>query len=191
MRTRIRRAMIGDDRSIARVHVEGWRETYPGVVPDRVLNRLDVEDRRWFWRAALIERSGDRDFFVAESGGRVVGFGVCGEEQVGLEEFDGEFHALYVLRAGQGRGLGTRLMREMAAALAARGRTAATVWVLRDNWRARRFYEKLGGRLIADRPLDFDGTRVMEVAYGWTDITPLACAATSRGAAGRGTTWLP
>lgn len=184
MRARIRRATIEDDRNIACVHVEGWRQTYPGIVPDRVLNRLDIEDRRRFWRTAIVDRRADRDFFVAELDRRVVGFGVCGEEQVGLEAFDGEFHALYVLRAGQGRGLGTRLMREMAAALVERERTAATVWALRDNWRARRFYEKLGGRLIADRPLDFDGTRIMEVAYGWTDVTPLACIATPRSAAG-------
>ena len=97
-----------------------------------------------------------------------------GPEQVGLRDYSGEFHALYVLKVGQGQGLGTRLMTTMAAALTVRGMTAATVWALRDNWKARRFYEKMGGKLVSDRPLTFDGTQVMEVAYGWGDITPLA-----------------
>jgi hypothetical protein len=32
----------------------------------------------------------------------------------------------------------------------------------------------MGGVLVSDRPLMFDGTQVMEVAYGWVDVTPLA-----------------
>jgi ribosomal protein S18 acetylase RimI-like enzyme len=39
-----------------------------------------------------------------------------------------------------------------------------------DNARARAFYEKLGGQLLAERPLDFDGTPVWEVGYGWPDV---------------------
>lgn len=62
-------------------------------------------------------------------------------------------------------------MTTMAAAMTLRGMTAASVWALRDNWKARRFYEKMGGKLVSDRPLMFDGTQVMEVAYGWGDIT--------------------
>jgi ribosomal protein S18 acetylase RimI-like enzyme len=170
----VRPALAGDDAAIAHVHVEGWRETYPGIVPARVLERLDIESRRLYWRSAIVNGRMAETVFVAEVDGTVAGFGVCGREQVGLRGYDGEFHALYLLRYAQGRGLGTRLMAAMARSLIERGMAAATVWALRDNWRARRFYEKLGGRLIADRPLDFDGTRVMEVAYGWTDVSPVA-----------------
>lgn len=174
MNALVRPARMGDDAAIAHVHVEGWRETYPGIVPARVLDRLDTESRRLYWRSAIVNRRMAETVFVAEVDGTVAGFGVCGREQVGLRDYDGEFHALYLLRHAQGRGLGTSLMAAMAHSLAGRGMAAATVWALRDNWRARRFYEKLGGRLIADRPLDFDGTRVMEVAYGWTDVSPVA-----------------
>ena len=33
----IRRARAGDARAVARVHVESWRTTYPGIIPDRVI----------------------------------------------------------------------------------------------------------------------------------------------------------
>jgi ribosomal protein S18 acetylase RimI-like enzyme len=170
----VRRATPDDDRIVARIHVAGWRETYPGIVPASVLARLDANGRRGYWRSVITDRRSPADVFLARFDGADVGFGVCGREQVGLEGYQGEFHALYLLRAAQGRGIGTALMAAMASSLIERGMTAVTVWVLRDNWRARRFYEKLGGRMIAERPLDFDGTCVMEVAYGWADVTPIS-----------------
>jgi ribosomal protein S18 acetylase RimI-like enzyme len=175
---RIRRARLDDAAAVAYVHVAGWRETYPGIVPARTLASMDVFSRTRYWAQVLDNKRNRTDIFVAEmpidGEERVVGFGVNGPEQVGLRDYSGEFHALYVLKVGQGQGLGTRLMTTMAAALTTRGMTACTVWALRDNWRARRFYEKMGGKLVSDRPLMFDGIQVMEVAYGWSDITPLA-----------------
>jgi ribosomal protein S18 acetylase RimI-like enzyme len=175
---RIRRARLDDAAAVAHVHVTGWRETYPGIVPARTLATMDVISRTRYWAQVLDNKRNRTDVFVAEipvdGEDRVVGFGVTGPEQVGLTDYSGEFHALYVLKVGQGQGLGTRLMATMAASLVLRGMTACTVWALRDNWRARRFYEKMGGVLVSDRPLMFDGTQVMEVAYGWVDVTPLA-----------------
>jgi hypothetical protein len=34
----------------------------------------------------------------------------------------------------------------------------------------RRFYEKLGGRLILEKPIERGGQPFMEVAYGWNDL---------------------
>jgi GNAT superfamily N-acetyltransferase len=167
---RIRAARPSDAAAIARVHVEGWRETYPGIVPRSVLDRLDIADRARYWSAVLREPGRDSDLFVADTAEGIVGFGMSGPEQVGLRGYDGEFQALYLLRVGQGRGLGRRLMAVMAAALLVRGWTSATVWTLRPNTRARRFYERLGGQPIGERQLDFDGSAVPEVAYGWADI---------------------
>jgi GNAT superfamily N-acetyltransferase len=152
---RIRRARLEDAAAVAYVHVAGWRETYPGIVPARTLASMDVFSRTRYWAQVLDNKRNRTDIFLAEmpidGEDRVIGFGVNGPEQVGLTDYSGEFHALYVLKVGQGQGLGTR-----------------------DNWKARRFYEKMGGKLVSDRPLNFDGTQVMEVAYGWGDITPLA-----------------
>jgi hypothetical protein len=40
---RIRPATLADAAAIAKVHVEAWRETYRGLVPDSVLAGLSVE----------------------------------------------------------------------------------------------------------------------------------------------------
>lgn len=169
--TRIRRAAPGDEARVAAVHVGGWRETYPGLMPPSVLDRMDAAGTARYWRGVLAMPLAE-EVWLAELDGAVVGFGSCGPERAGLAGYRGEFLALYVLRRAQGRGIGPALMRAMWGSLRDRGLVPATVWTLRDNWRARAFYEKLGGRKVADRPLDFDGAVVMEVAYALTDLAP-------------------
>lgn len=175
MSFRVRAAGPADAAAIAIVHVLSWRQTYPGILPAVTLARLSVENRTLFWRRVLEIPEPRTKVFVGEDGtGTVVGFGVCGPEKVGLKDYQGEFQAIYLVRAAQGRELGTRLMSAMASALVAQGMVSASVWVLRDNRRARRFYQGLGGRPVAERPLNFDGTDVMEVSYGWPDLTGFA-----------------
>ena len=41
--------------------------------------------------------------------------------------------------------------------------------VLALNGAARRFYERLGGRLVAERPIDVGSHPFVEVAYGWSE----------------------
>jgi hypothetical protein len=51
--------------------------------------------------------------------------------------------------------------------LRARGIEWGSLWVLRHNFSARRFYEKIGGRKIGVEGM-WQG--VPEVAYGWRDL---------------------
>ena len=65
-------------------------------------------------------------------------------------------------------------MSQTARALAAEGATSLMISVLRDNIRARGFYEHLGGEPEAARQEPGPGGRLLyEVAYRWRDITDL------------------
>jgi ribosomal protein S18 acetylase RimI-like enzyme len=87
---------------------------------------------------------------------------------------EAEIQTLYVLRQAQGEGLGQRLMIETARALAAQGSTSLMISVLRDNIRARGFYEHLGGEPETARQEPGPGGRLLyEVAYRWRDIGTL------------------
>ena len=44
---------------------------------------------------------------------------------------------------------------------------------MRDNLRARRFYERFGGKVIAEREHVRDGAVLVELAYGWLDLKEL------------------
>jgi ribosomal protein S18 acetylase RimI-like enzyme len=195
--TRLRPATAADAAVIGAVHVAAWRETYRGIVPDAMLAALSVEGRSAMWRAILDDpaASGAVAVFVAEIGGTVIGFGSCGrqrDDRLAQAGFDGEIGAIYLLRAGQYRGIGRALMAAMAQTLAHHRHRAAALWVLRDNAPARGFYERLSGVIVGERSDERPDATLVELAYGWHDLARLGALAGAMPAAalhiGTGTT---
>ncbi len=172
----IRPATPADAPAIGRVHAESWRETYRGVLPDRLLQSLSALVRAAMWQGAL-EREPPVVLFVAEGpSGELVGFAGGGRCRAPSLPHDAEVYAIYVMRAAQQRGCGRRLMVALADALRASGFRSACLWVLRENANARGFYERLGGEVIGERT-EMDGEdSVDEVAYGWANLDTLRAA---------------
>jgi GNAT superfamily N-acetyltransferase len=171
---RPRPALAGDAAAIASVHVDSWRETYPGMLPDRYLAAMNVADYEGRWLRTIQDPYHRSAVFVVEELGSVVGFASCGRERDGDARYAGELYAIYLRGGAWGRGLGRALVEATVAALALRGMTSMVVWVLRDNARARRFYERLGGVYLRERLLDLDiDVDVPEVSYVWADTAAL------------------
>jgi GNAT superfamily N-acetyltransferase len=162
----VRTATPDDAPAVARVHVETWRATYAGLIPQAVLDGLSVERREAFWRS-IAEAPGEHRLLVAEAAGRVVGFASTGPARDDdLPPGSGELEAIYVEPAAWGKGHGARLFRRAVADLRERGIAPLVLWVLTENARGRRFYDAMGWRPDgAARPIDFDGTAVEEVRY--------------------------
>jgi GNAT superfamily N-acetyltransferase len=104
----------------------------------------------------------------------VIGFVSGGRaRRLGLGE--GEIETLYLLDDYHERGVGRRLMRAMAAHLAAVGCRSAVVWVLEAN-PSRWFYQHLGGRQVARERIRFAGQNVEQIAFCWDPIEALLAA---------------
>ena len=145
------------------MHTRTWQEAYGHVFGDR-LEELSLERRERLWRDTLDSQTGTVDVFVAERDGEIVGFVSVGasREEPGV----GELYAIYVRAREWGSGAATRLLTAGTDALRAAEFTAATLWVLEDNPRARRFYEREGWQLDgASRSEEFLGVEVAEVRY--------------------------
>lgn len=152
------------------MHVEAWRSTYAGVVPDSYLARLSVERRLEHWERTLCESDepGRELVYVAGSDDlKVIGFASGGPEREGNEEYPGELYAIYLLEGAQRQGIGRKLLPATAAGLAGRGFDAMLLWVLADNPIGRGFYERLGGRVVGQKEVVMDDARLVELAYGW------------------------
>lgn len=122
-------------RGKAFVHWRSWHEAYPGLVSSDYLDRMTLE------KCETLAFRWKDNILVAKDNGRVVGFagyGDRGAEAPGT----GEIFALYVLSDYYGTGLGLRLMEESLKML--RQYEKICLWVLKDNRRAIRFYEKCG-----------------------------------------------
>ncbi|HEY6150633.1 MAG TPA: GNAT family N-acetyltransferase [Gaiellaceae bacterium] len=156
----VRRARPADARTIADVHVRTWQAAYRHAFPAEVLDNLSAEEREVPWRERLEEGYA---VWVAESEGEVVGFAAAGPSRT--EEDAGELYAIYVLPESWGSGAAADLMAEAKDWLAREGYVTAMLWVLADNPRARRFYEREGWRAEGTRIDTFRGTEVEEALY--------------------------
>ena len=140
----IREARIDDSLAIARVHVAAWRAAYRGVMPDAFLDALDERAREKRWRERLETRPAGRRIVVAvDDEDAIVGFAGVGPARDDRGE-RGELYMINLSPSAWGRGVGSALLGACVSALAAFGHRDAILWVVRQNARARRFYEREG-----------------------------------------------
>lgn len=159
----VRTATLSDAAAMAHVHVEGWRQTYRGVMSDAVLDAPDFVSRReGFWRAIL---SGEPRFaqFVsalAVIDGTAVGVALSSPTPDD-ERIDGvperTLAALYVLASHHGTGAGARLLDAVAPAS-----DACALWVADPNPRAQAFYVKSGFAFTGQVKVE-DGVRELRM----------------------------
>lgn len=148
---RVREMTEADCEAVAEVRVRGWRFAYDGLLPAWYLRAMSVEAdaetrRRHFARDAARHVN-----LVAERAGEVVGWACYGPYRTGQggtggqrTTGEGELYALYARPDQVATGVGRALMTEVVARAAADGYPVLRLWVLRDNTRARRFYERAG-----------------------------------------------
>lgn len=171
----IREATVEDAAGIARVHVETWRSTYRGLLPDSVLDGLSIEGRTQHWTELLSRPTSGSFACVAEAGGeQVVGFALAGPEREDNPDYLGETYAIYILSSFQGQGIGRRMISAIARRFVDEKLTTMLVWVLKENYPAREFYEAIGGKMLKEKPIEIARALYTEVAYGWDDISRLA-----------------
>jgi SAM-dependent methyltransferase len=168
---RIRDGVADDAAAIARVHIQSWRTTYAGIIPDDYIARFASDSRERTWRGLLTESERRSFVCVAEDEkGTIVGFASGGRARGEATDYAGEIYALYLMQPFQRRGIGRRLMAAVARRFLGVGHLSMIVWVLAEN-PSRRFYAAIGGAPAGEKPADIAG--LTEVAYGWKDIRTL------------------
>lgn len=185
---RIREARVADAAPLAQVLVHTFLVAHHGQVPEEL---WQWRKREWtpqfvagVWERTLREiadatrpREGA---FVAEAEtrgeaapGEIVGIARGEPAAMNSGRVIGEITALYVHPDYQGSGVGRGLLQAVAAHLSARGMTQLQIGTLITNAPARRFYERMGGKVISERDIEDAGHPLREVLYGWPDITTL------------------
>lgn len=169
---KIRRAAPADLDAIMEIHLKGWLLAYGQFLSEEQIGEMRPEKRRPVWEKYLADSQAL--ILVGAVGEAIDGFllgGPVKEHEItegSLFGFDCEIYSLHCRAEVQGQGLGRGLIAAAAAHWRGEGRRALVLWAYADNqWR--RFYERIGGRVVA-HGLD-DG--VPDVAYGWRDLAPL------------------
>jgi ribosomal protein S18 acetylase RimI-like enzyme len=142
----VRIPTLDDVEGVALVHVQSWRETYTGLVPEELLGDAAFERRVRFWTSVLKEPP--PRVRVADLDGEIIGFAFAGaasgpDVSKGFEPARPlHLYSIYVLASHHGTGFGQQLLDAVI------DDEPAQLWVARDNPRARAFYERNG--FVAD-----------------------------------------
>jgi GNAT superfamily N-acetyltransferase len=169
MRFAVREATLDDARGIARVHTDSWQESYRGILPTHVLDRIDVGQRLATRERILRARSGLHLVAYDVSRGDIVGFCDAGASR-GTPGYDGEVYAIYFAYHAKRYGLGREMFEQVREWMPSRGMHSMIVWVLANNPHARRFYEAMGGSVGHTKHSTVGGYPVVEQAYLWARV---------------------
>ena len=134
----IRKATSEDARQIAEIIVEDWKMAYKGIIDDDYLNSMNVEERyqRELQRYQI--------YTVAVTGNVVLG--LSWNEMTDTDDSDCEIIALYVRCTQRKREIGKILFQNSIEFFKASEKKKMIVWCLKENFEARKFYEKMGGK---------------------------------------------
>ena len=155
----IRSAEQNDGAALGRIYCLSWQEGYKGILPEEYLSALTVE----FCAPKKIYP--DNNLVWEDASGGLTGLVNLGASRDG-EVACGELRAIYVLPDAWGSGVAAGLFRAAVDRLKERGFDRFFLWVLEDNFRARRFYEKMGMKCTDERKaVNIGGKETAEVKY--------------------------
>ncbi|NIE97910.1 GNAT family N-acetyltransferase [Acinetobacter sp. Tr-809] len=141
----IRNALIEDVDSISKIHVNSWVSTYKGILPEKTLAELSVEERVEMWKKIVTEA--ETKILVYDHNN----IGILGWISYGNARDDikykgvvGEIKAIYIdpnyIRCGYGK----LLFQKSIIDFKKMGFTRVYLWVLSENIMAKNFYQRLG-----------------------------------------------
>jgi RimJ/RimL family protein N-acetyltransferase len=165
----VRPATVGDSDQIARAHIRTWQAAYAHVLPAAYLASFDPSVWAQRRRSQIAEQTPPDECFVAEVDDEIVGHATVGrfrDEAGARDPAVGEILAIYVVPEQWSAGVGPALLRAGIDHLVSYGVGEIRLWVIADNPRARRFYERSG--FVAD-----GGSRLVPVGADYPDARPV------------------
>lgn len=150
-----------DDRmAISRVYEESWKFAYRDIIPQAYLSGIPAGS----W-AKAVDRDSMHTLLLLEGDCIVGTASYCAARFPEFAGF-GEIVSIYLLPQYMGKGYGRPLLNAAVAGLKQLGFAQMFLWVLEENVRARKFYEKAGFRCSGQVLEDEIGEKALrEIAY--------------------------
>lgn len=158
----IRKNELKDQEQMARIKIDGWKDTYDKIIASTYLNKLDYKKQTERYIASFEEY---KDLvFVAVKGDEVLGYS-CFDFKDKSGNCESELISLYVKSNYQRKGIGKELIKETAKELLSKGKKSMIVWCLSENIDAIKFYEKLKGVKIVEKNAKIGNEKYLEYGY--------------------------
>lgn len=169
-RITIRSATPEDAEEIARLHVDASLVAYRPIFGED-FRFGDISERVETWRRMLAQDPSlaltppEKTYVACLEDGRIAGFCSIGPSRDEDAGDDGEVQMLYIAPDQWRAGVGRQLFESGVSYLKARGFSRLVLWVLKDNERARRFYERAGWRADGREKPSFNKPVLSQVRY--------------------------
>lgn len=157
----IRKINQTDSRTeISNIYEQSWKYAYKGIVPQEYLDR--IPSGQW---CSVIDNP-DRHTLVMLDGDKIIGTSSYCKSRFDHFKDRGEIISIYFLPEYIGRGYGRSLLEKAVGELKTMGFNSVFLWVLEDNHRARRFYEKCGFKKNSEYlETNIGGKQLRELQY--------------------------
>ena len=157
----IRYIKTSDSRDdISRIYEESWKYAYSGIIPQDYLD--SIPKGRW---ADKLDNPKWNTLVCIEDGQYIGTSSFCKSRFEQYPDF-GEIISIYFLPEYMNKGHGSKLMQTVSNELQKQGFKEVFLWVLEENDKARRFYERIGFVCSEDYLDDnIGGKELREVRY--------------------------
>lgn len=162
----IRRVGKNDDLfEISKIYEKSWKYAYKGIIPQDYLD--GIPSGKW---ADSVNKAGMNSLVFTDCGKFIGTASFCGSRWEKYSDY-GEIVSIYFLPEYIGTGYGRLLLNKCVEELKRSGFNKVLLWVLEDNHRARKFYEKYGF-ICSEEFMDdnIGGKDLREVLY-FLDLT--------------------
>lgn len=167
-------AVPGDSHDIAKINIAVLKDIYADKIPQDMLIALSYEKKIKIWHRRIYYSEDNKVFtFVAKNHlGKIIGVISGGEKTIAYESYRGELYDIYVLEEYRSRGIGKKLLQELATKLLTLGINNLVIWLLTDNSN-KHFFEISGALKIYEKSLSGNTDTLYHIAYAWDDLKSL------------------
>ena len=160
----IKNAETKDIKQIAKIKVDGWKNAYIGIIDNKYLKNMSLNEQinKYTNSYSL------KDIFVAELDNNIVGFcRVYDYEKSQFEdkEIDCEIREIYIRPDIKRMGIGSKLFNYVLNYFKNNNKKKLYLGVFEDNYKSRKFYEKMGGILWKNGYLEINEIKYPIVSY--------------------------
>ena len=140
----IRKVLPDDACDYAICHISCWRSAYTGIIPDEVFDSMSAEIEQRTERCKQSLNDPDYEFYCAMCADKMVGRLIIGKSRNEDKPEAGEIGAIYLIEEFWNKGYGKEMLNFALDRLKSMGYSKIILWVLEQNSRGRKFYEKHG-----------------------------------------------
>lgn len=149
-----------DSEAVSRIYEESWKYAYKGIIPQEYLD--SIPEGQW---VSNLDNP-DRKTLICMEGDKYIGTSSFGQSRLEKLSNWGEIISIYLLPEYMGKGYGKILLQTSVSELKKLGYEDVFLWVLRENNRARRFYERFGFTETEDYLETYiGGKKLQEIRY--------------------------